>query len=58
MGGNEHETVRDLQAHQAVLLPMVETFGGRIIDTVGDGILAEFASVVQAVRFALQRLMA
>jgi adenylate cyclase len=60
MGANEDETVRDLKAHQAVLLPMVETFGGRIIDTAGDGILAEFASVVQAVRFALemQRVMA
>ena len=54
MGANEDETVRDLKGHQAVLLPMVETFGGRIIDTAGDGILAEFASVVQAVRFALQ----
>jgi len=54
MGENEDETVRDLKAHQAVLLPMVETFGGRIIDTAGDGILAEFASVVQAVRFALE----
>jgi adenylate cyclase len=54
MGANEDETVRDLKGHQAILLPMVETFGGRIIDTAGDGILAEFASVVQAVRFALQ----
>jgi len=60
MGANEDETVRDLKAHQAVLLPMVVTFEGRIIDTAGDGILAEFASVVQAVRFALemQSLMA
>ncbi len=54
MGENEDDTVRDLKAHQAVLLPMVETFGGRVIDTAGDGILAEFASVVEAVRFALQ----
>jgi len=54
MGENEDQTVRDLKGHQAVLLPMVETFGGRIIDTAGDGILAEFASVVQAVRFALE----
>ena len=54
MGANEDQTVRDLKGHQAVLLPMVETFGGRIIDTAGDGILAEFVSVVQAVRFALQ----
>ena len=32
---------------------MVAAFGGRIIDTAGDGILAEFASVVNAVECAL-----
>jgi class 3 adenylate cyclase len=34
MGESEEDTVRDLNAHQAVLLPMVEDFGGRVIDTV------------------------
>jgi class 3 adenylate cyclase len=46
-------TVRDLKAHQAVLLPMVSEFGGRIIDTTGDGILAEFASAVKALECAM-----
>src|SRR5262249_20404519 len=34
-------------------LPMIGDHGGRIIDTAGDGILAEFASVLGAVKCAL-----
>jgi class 3 adenylate cyclase len=49
MGSDEARTVRDLKGHQAVVLPMIASFGGRVIDTAGDGILAEFASVVNAV---------
>jgi class 3 adenylate cyclase/TolB-like protein len=60
MGQDEAATVRDLKAHQAVVLPLVEQYGGRIIDTAGDGILAEFPSVVNAVEcaFQIQTLMA
>jgi adenylate cyclase len=53
MGVDEQATVRDLKAHQAVILPMVAEHGGRVIDTAGDGILAEFSSVVGAVECAL-----
>jgi class 3 adenylate cyclase len=53
MGADEARTVRDLKAHLAVVLPMVGDCGGRIIDLAGDGILAEFASVVNAVECAL-----
>jgi class 3 adenylate cyclase len=53
MGIDEVRTVRDLKAHQAAVLPLVSQFGGRIIDTAGDGILAEFASVVNAVECAV-----
>jgi len=60
MGSDEARTVTNLKGHQAVVLPMVGNFGGRIIDTAGDGILAEFASVVNAVEcaVAIQRAMA
>src|SRR6266508_937504 len=60
MGADEVRTVDDLKGHQVVILPMVGEFGGRIIDTAGDGILAEFASVVKAVECALaiQKTMA
>src|SRR5271166_2767980 len=53
MGADEARTVRDLKGHQAVVLPMIAELGGRIIDTAGDGILAEFPSVVNAVNCAL-----
>jgi adenylate cyclase len=53
MGSDEARTVRDLKGHQAVVLPMVGEFAGRIIDTAGDGILAEFPSVVNAVECAV-----
>src|SRR5215469_7442038 len=60
MRTDEARTVSDLKAHQAVLFPMVADFGGRIIDTAGDGILAEFASAVKAVEcaVAIQKTMA
>jgi adenylate cyclase len=59
MGSDEARTVRDLKGHQTVVLPMVGDFGGRVIDTAGDGILAEFPSVVNAVEcaVAIQRQM-
>ena len=53
MGIDEEATVRDLKAHQCVLLPMIGDYGGRVVDTAGDGILAEFNSVLNAVKCAL-----
>src|SRR5262249_19096511 len=60
MGADEEATVRDLKAHQAVILPMIGEHGGRIIDTAGDGLLAEFSSVVNGVEcaVAIQKIMA
>ena len=54
MGEDEAATVRDLKGHQAVILPLVGRHGGRIIDTAGDGILAEFPSVVGATECAME----
>jgi class 3 adenylate cyclase len=53
MGENETDTVAALKGHQSVILPMIVGFGGRVIDTAGDGILAEFASVLNAVKCAI-----
>jgi adenylate cyclase len=60
MGSDEEATVRDLKENQAVILPMITEDGGRVIDTAGDGILAEFTSVLGAVKCALgiQKTMA
>src|SRR5204863_6207754 len=59
MGENEAATVRALKSHQVEVLPLVTEYSGRIIDTAGDGILAEFASVVDALECAIeiQRVM-
>ena len=54
MGEDEAATVQDLKAHQAVVLPLVGRYGGRIIDTAGDGILAEFPSVINATECAVE----
>jgi TolB-like protein/class 3 adenylate cyclase/Flp pilus assembly protein TadD len=54
MHADEASTVRDLKAHQSVILPLIGRHGGRIIDTAGDGILAEFPSVVGATECAVE----
>ncbi|MGE5269105.1 MAG: adenylate/guanylate cyclase domain-containing protein [Thiohalocapsa sp.] len=60
MGADEEGTLRDLKAHRRLLIdPMVSEHRGRIVKTTGDGALVEFASVVDAVRCAvdIQRAM-
>ena len=54
MGEDEAATVRELKGHQAVVLPLVVRYGGRVIDTAGDGILAEFPSVINATECAVE----
>jgi class 3 adenylate cyclase/TolB-like protein/Tfp pilus assembly protein PilF len=61
MRADEEQTLTDLSAHLAELVaPVVDRFHGRIVKTVGDGVMAEFGSAVEAVRSAveLQRGMA
>jgi adenylate cyclase len=53
MEANEHATVQRLRAHRTEFRHTVEEHGGRIIDTAGDSILAEFGSVLQAVQSAM-----
>jgi adenylate cyclase len=54
MHEDEPSTVRDLKAHQGVILPLIGQHGGRIIDTAGDGIMAEFPSVIGATECAVE----
>jgi class 3 adenylate cyclase len=53
MGENEIDTVAALKGHQSIILPMIAGFEGRVIDTAGDGVLAEFSSVLNAVKCAV-----
>ena len=61
MGVDEEGTHERFKAHLVELLdPKIREHHGRIVKTTGDGVLAEFASVVDAVRCAaeIQRAMA
>src|SRR5215470_15097589 len=61
MGADEEGTHERLKAHLVELIdPKIGEHRGRIVKTTGDGVLAEFASVVDAVRCAaeIQRAMA
>jgi adenylate cyclase len=61
MGADEEGTHERLQAHLRELVnPKIAEHRGRIVKNTGDGMLAEFASVVDAVRCAVevQRAMA
>jgi adenylate cyclase len=53
MGADEEGTHERLKAHLRELVdPKIREHHGRIVKTTGDGVLAEFASVVDAVRCA------
>ena len=61
MGEDEEGTLAELKAIRRELSdPKVKEHRGRIVKTTGDGLLIEFASVVDAVRCAVevQRAMA
>lgn len=54
MGDDEEATVRTLTSHRACLVASVSAHRGRVVDSVGDNLLAEFASVVEALRCAAE----
>ena len=52
---NEEDTIARQQAHrEEVIDPKINVHGGRIVKATGDGLLVEFASVVDAVRCAVE----
>jgi hypothetical protein len=55
MGADEEGTHERLKTHRRELVdPKIGEHSGRIVKTTGDGMLAEFASVVDAVRCAVE----
>jgi class 3 adenylate cyclase len=50
---DEEETLRRLESYRGVFQDFVTRFSGRIFNTAGDAILAEFPSAVDAVRCAI-----
>jgi adenylate cyclase len=53
MGDDEVATVRAITEYRAVIAAAVAGHGGRVVDAPGDNLLAEFASVVDAVQCAV-----
>lgn len=52
MGEDEEQTLRTFRGHKQVFESLVAMHRGRIFNTAGDAILAEFGSAVEAVRCA------
>ena len=59
MGDDEESTVRILEDYKGVMSTLIKQNRGRVVDSPGDNLLAEFPSVVDAVRcaVAIQRAM-
>src|SRR5215510_14195201 len=53
MGLDEVGTLRRLQAYRAILDPLISAHRGRIFNTSGDSVVADFASAVDAVECAV-----
>ena len=54
MGEDEESTARTLNAYKEVMTGLIQHHRGRVVGTAGDSVLAEFASVVDAVRCAVE----
>src|ERR1700755_3279234 len=50
---DEEETLRRLASYRQVTDDFISRYGGRIFNTAGDAVLAEFSSAVEAVRCAI-----
>jgi class 3 adenylate cyclase len=49
MGADEEATLRTLSSHRKIIDGLIERHHGRFVNSAGDSVLAEFASVVEAV---------
>ena len=54
MGADEVGTIRILQTYRGVISDLIQKKGGRVVDSPGDNVLAEFASVVDALESAVE----
>ena len=54
MDDDEEATVRTLTTYRNAITDLTQQFRGRVVDSPGDNILAEFSSVVEAVNCAVE----
>lgn len=53
MGADEEGTLATLKRYRDAMARLIATHHGRVVNTWGDGLIAEFSSVVEAVRAAV-----
>src|SRR5713101_2422555 len=53
MGENEEATLRTLSSHRKLIDGLIQQHRGRFVNSAGDSVVAEFASVVDAVQCAV-----
>jgi adenylate cyclase len=53
MGQDEAGTAKAVREHRKAAAPIVASLGGRLVKTMGDGLLLEFPSIVAAVECAV-----
>ena len=53
MGEDEEATIRTLTFYRQLMMPAIQGHRGRVVDSPGDNLLAEFGSVVDAVQCAV-----
>jgi len=54
MGDDEEATIRTLTTYRKILTSIIQQYRGKVVDTTGDNLLAEFVSVVDAVNCAVE----
>ena len=54
MEENEEATIRTITEYRKIISEQVKKHEGRVVDSPGDNVLAEFASVVDALKCAVQ----
>jgi adenylate cyclase len=54
MGADEAGTLEELRRSRAIMTGLVERHDGRVVNTWGDALIAEFPSVVEAVQCAIE----
>jgi adenylate cyclase len=54
MGEDEKETIHTLNTYKEIMTGLIQHHRGRVVDAPGDNVLAEFASVVDAVECAVE----
>ena len=54
MGEDDDATVRTLTGHREMMSTLIKRHQGRVVDSPGDNLLAEFESVLQGVNCAVE----